>query len=216
MCYSKLLGWKYFGQCEHFLLSRLCTALMWMLNFLKGSFWSLTGTSFNAMMNLSNVLLQRRSREHLGAERAMLAHIFMNFSDVTLEIRCIEGQKGHCLRTLSWTCLTCRAKLLKAISFSQRGHFSLIPEWATCMCCVNLDDLICFVHSGHSLVSPLWDSPYMAFYPRGVDHFVAINALYFWLMDAFEFDVHGEIPRCTESFTTLRTLVGHLITSCST
>ena len=61
-----------------------------MLNFLKGSFWSLTGTSFNAMMNLSNVLLQRRSREHLGAGRAMLAHIFMNFSDVTLEIRCVE------------------------------------------------------------------------------------------------------------------------------
>ena len=48
------------------------------------------GTSFNAIMNLSGVLLQRRGTEHLRAERALFAHIFMNFSYVTLEIRCIE------------------------------------------------------------------------------------------------------------------------------
>ena len=122
----------------------------------------------------------------------------------------ILGQKGQCLRTLSWTSLMCRANLLRDISFPHWGHFSLNPEWTTCMCSENLDDPICFLHSCVAHVS----LPNMAVYVNRIDHLVAVAALFLWPMDAF--DVQWEIPRWTKSFPTLRTLVWHLRTSCST
>ena len=45
----------------------------------------------------------------------------------------------------------------------------------------------------------------MAFYANRVEHLVAISALLLWPMDAS--DVQGEIARCAESFTALKTLV---------
>ena len=47
--------------------------------------------------------------------------------------------------------------------------------------------------------------PNVEFYFIRTNHLVAITALLLWPMDAF--DVQGKIPRCTESFAALKTLV---------
>ena len=44
----------------------------------------------NVLMNISDMLLQIFSVEHLRTERAMLAHIIMNFFDVCCKIPRIE------------------------------------------------------------------------------------------------------------------------------
>ena len=46
----------------------------------------MSSTTFNAVINPSDVLLQIRHMEHLGAERAMFAHIIMNFSYVLTQV----------------------------------------------------------------------------------------------------------------------------------
>ena len=172
----------------------------------------------NVLMNISYVPLQILSVEHLRAERAMLAHIIMNFFDVCCQMPRIE---------LLWTERAMFAHII--MNFFDVPCQGVERHFFSASGALFLDSRVGHLHVLCKLGRPyllralgalscvaLVSSPNMAFYPRGVDHFVAINALYFWLMDAFEFDVHGEIPRCTESFTTLRTLVGHLITSCST
>ena len=122
----------------------------------------------------------------------------------------ILGQKGQCLRTLSWTSLMCRANLLRYFFSTLRAlfleswvdHLHVLGELGRPYLLLAFWALSCVAHVS---------LPNMAVYVNRIDHLVAVAALFLWPMDAF--DVSVEIPRCSEPFTTLRTLVGHLRSS---
>ena len=147
------------------------------------------GTFLNAVMNLSDVPLQITSREHLGTERAMFAHIVMDYFDVFF-----QAEDGHFFSTTRALFLDSRVDHLHVLGKQGRPYLLLALRALFCVAFVSF--------------------PNMAFYARQAENLVAITALLLWPMD--DFDVRGEISRSIESFTTLRTLVGHIRTCCST
>ena len=140
-------------------------------------------------MNFSDVSLQMLSREQLRTEGTMFAHIIMNFFDVLC-----QAEYRHFFSTARALFLDSRVDDLHVLGELRRPYLFLALRALSCVAHVSF--------------------PNMAFYVSRVDYLVAITALLLWPMDAF--DVQGEILRFTESFLTLRTLVGHLRTSCST
>ena len=111
-------------------------------------------------MNLSDVLFQRRSTEHLRAVRAMFALIIVNFFDVFCQVA-----QRYFFSTVRALFLDSGVDPLHVLRKLTRPYL-LLALWA----------LSCVAHVSF---------PDMEVYARRVDHLVAIAALLLWPMDAF-------------------------------
>ena len=111
-------------------------------------------------MNLSDVPLQITSREHLRTERAMFAHIVMDYFDVFF-----QAEDGHFFSTARALFLDSRVDHLHVLGKQGRPYLLLALRALFCVAFVSF--------------------PNMAFYARQAEHLVAIAALLLWPMDAF-------------------------------
>ena len=110
-------------------------------------------------MNLSDVPLQITSREHLGTERAMFAHIVMDYFDVFF-----QAEDGHFFSTTRALFLDSRVYPLHVLGKLGRPYLLLALRALSCVAHVSFPD--------------------MEVYARRVDHLVTITTFFLGPVDA--------------------------------
>ena len=115
----------------------------------------------NVLMNISDVPLQVLSVEHLRTERAMLAHIIMNFFDVSF-----QGVERQFFPTSRALYLDYGVDHLHVLG-KHGPSYLFLALWA----------FSCVAHVSF---------PNMAFYSSRVDHLVTITTFFLGPMDAFD------------------------------
>ena len=138
-------------------------------------------------MNMSDVPLQVLSVEHLRTERAMLAHIIMNFFDVCCQMPRIEllwterAMFAHII--MNFFDVPCQGVERHFFSASgalfldsRVGHLHVLGKQGPSYLFLALWALSCVAHVSF---------PSMTFNLSRVEHLVTITALLLWPMDAF-------------------------------